>query len=622
MPKKPTPGTQDNPFFGVQDELNQRFKAIFDNAIDQDEEQQVLLDNMANSELISVNYGSSSFPDLRRIRQIQDSNNSRVLESRRSFRIINKKDKIPPVSKLNHALRAFFTTAVGTDFLFSFFLREEIAPAIEEAFQLFGKAIPPQAETYIRNFAIPFVIANLIFDMTAVNPTREADEEFDKRANKVINPAAKKVLSAFILTLTLQILAVTTNFPVGASADVLPLQDIIRSYLTNQTLIDLAGYSSLGFLVLTGTTYYWILSNEQIKKHADEFIEITKNLTAFGGRLKKYPGRYLETLVLTLTNTLYRGISFSFFVNAVAKEIFPFIPQKYVLYGSIAAAVGTAITTIFVRTLRARNQFLKPEFEKLRLEDYKSSSASSPKLLLDLSLSFIRGGAIYLIISELTPLPSPFNQIVANAVSSLAFVHCYQTRYGVRRDEAALALALEDKERFPDEKEENSVSPKMKYYNQIVTRHESGILANGFVNIDIIMVQLLRFTTFILFANTMNNVFRADLPPYALLALATLIGLTVMLSDFSFFKVALKETWSQYGANFEILTDRDNTPVPSSIIKQGFFALTRPLRATLVGLNFSEAELKKCAEKTPQHLDTITIEEAPEIIDETPLLRA
>ncbi|MGB6977181.1 MAG: hypothetical protein WBE18_07000 [Gammaproteobacteria bacterium] len=531
------------------------------------------------------------------------------------------KDKPIPVSHMQRLLRGFFVTSVGVDILYSVFLRKILREAIEEAFKTFGKEISPDIQKYINFILIPIVLVSVIYDMSPVDPVRAADDiyrnNFRKKKNQEI---AKKLIFNFIFNLTLQLISILTSSPAGAASDAIPVIDFANQNIDNKILLNAVRYGSLGILVTATTLYYYILTNDQIKKHADAFVEIMKDLSGFGRNLYKHPSAHLEILFQTITNACYRGLSYSFYVQDIADEIFPYLSPKVVSKASLVTAINTAIITLFTRTLRTHKQFLNPEFELLTKEEKTRATAWCKKFVLDIFLSIISAGAAGVLFKELLSprLHFPLNYIVPLAGTALTLVHSLATRYTARRNQNALEAKSQNNQsnlqkNLEQSGEDKSVSteiapllPKteppdqiermLNHYNQIYARQKSAT-KNNISGMVVFITQLARFVSFYLFTNSINTIFGLQLSLIVIMAIAVLFGTRVALNNSAFMQVPIIETWEHYGARYELLEDRRKMSL-SSFEGRFFGSFKNLVLAPLTGpTDFSENELEACAKK-------------------------
>ena len=368
---------------------------------------------------------------------------------------------------------------------------------------------------------------------------------------------------------------------------------------------------------MAGTIYHWMLLNASLGKHVEEFIDTMKDLPGFAKRFKKYPDRYFAAWTLTIINGIFSGVSAVFFFEQLTK-LFPLLPEKIIspLVGVIG--INTFINTLFTRFLSTSNQFLAIDFEKLSPQQRQQVNGWGVKFAFDIFLNIAQAAAVGIIVKEQIFLKFPFNYIVPLSATALSLIIGSATYYGIRRDQKAVAL-FQPKLEEQAGVESGSVSIGQlsnKYlYNTLVKNQNFNLKK---VTALIFTGLLLEATAFFLFANTLSNPIKMKLTPYAYFALVNIIILGSITSNFRFFDNAIHQVFAEYSANKKLLNAREKLS-QSSILTKGWFALTRPLRASLVsGGNFSKNELQACAE---QEIKKSESEETAPLITSPPSLR-
>ena len=203
---------------------------------------------------------------------------------------------LPPSHK-KRFYRTLTSGAVVADALYSYFLWQSVCSAAEFAITEFGGVIAPSIKDTIKYIAVPFVVANLLCDLTSVDPLREADQ-LTAASNKNISEHYE--LSKKIFGNLLKFIAMTTSYTAGASVDAISIANIIF-LVTEGITADVINYSSLAIFTSLGVIYYSMFTNAEIQNHANEFVDIIKNPKAFLRSLKKNLLPMIEVLIQSLS---------------------------------------------------------------------------------------------------------------------------------------------------------------------------------------------------------------------------------------------------------------------------------------------------------------------------------
>jgi hypothetical protein len=511
-----------------------------------------------------------------------------------------------PSSFENYLARTLCVGAVDIEPLYSAFLLGDATVAAKKAIEMFGAVVSDETKNVIYYLVLPFVVGNLISDMTSVDFLREGDELTAPSTNEEHRRALReRLLNYFLLTV-----AVLTLFPSGAAVDAIPVANALTG--TPGIGSDIAKYATLGLVTTLGEIYYFIFNKKNVKNHTKEFWETLSNPKEFGRNLKRNPGRYLEVYIQTNTNSLYRGVILAYSALVVQEIVFGIARNNPYSRGiSLTVGIAAFVFTMFSRFLPTRDKFLNKNFKHITDVELAKVPKFRKELIWDAVLSVARGVSTGVILEEIIPsissslpLSEAFKYWVGFTVGAAATAHSFYVRYYAGRDRAALefvpktkliekATATETTALVPVQK--TDIEKAAEAFDKIAATHNSTGM-NVAILFPNTMGRLVRFLFSFGTILTLSLLFLDNpLSNKLLIAITFLLGMEVFKNDGDVFGKAMKTTFQGMATKWEL--ERENGDRGSWSCVSGN-SLFRPLRVISKSpYDYSLPLLEKVAEE-------------------------
>lgn len=504
--------------------------------------------------------------------------------------------------------RTLTVSAVLIEPLYSYFVWRTVLDGLKLALQEFGHDPTESEAEFLQYIILPFIIANLICDITSVDPLKDADELVLTHADQEkALPQSKRLFGMF-----LKFLALAISFPAGASANATSVYDITNK-IKFSIIKDLIYYPASAIVTLLGVVYYMMFTNAQIQRHANEFIDVLKDPKEFLMNVIKSPGKYLEVLIQSFFNSVYRAIAFGYITSDFLGLFFKLKNTSRLAQSIImTTSLTTFLITLFSRTLSVRDKFLNPNFTLVTSKEIKLVSPFRLSLLSDLVLTLIRAGAVGLLVFNFLPLSLGWKLSASIFLGLVLSIHSGYTRYISGLYSSALeTIPSEDLKhrKKPLDSEDvpllggssiqvDSIKDTSQGiaddFQEISSSYHSKFMTAS-IDVINIMARTARFVTFFLFIATFNNIFSLSLGIYDVVALTFLWGAEVFKNDGSYYEQALKLNWTGIAAKAHMESVEKDEPENNNKFTQCGSTLFNVFKAiTKSPYDYSPETIQKC----------------------------
>lgn len=439
------------------------------------------------------------------------------------------------------AARLLNVSTLITDLATLYFLYAAAATAIDTCSDEFGwKSEVPRM--VLKVLAMYCSMANVATNFFTINPVEEADV-LDGKPEQSIEKDPRDGCErnlAKTLSVSNQVLA-NASYIVGSAAQI----GSLTYFISNE-------WANLGVgipLTAFGVLYYNLLTHARVTEHANVFIHKLLQKESMILNALRFPLRSFEVVLQSISNAVYRGISFGYVMDQLLLRLFKVKDSSVlsaVLIGS--TTLLTFYITIFSRTLNVHKQYLNPDFEKISPVKLAETKISKMGFLADSLVTLVRSGSTGLLFYECAPIDRIYKIILGTCSGALLTVHGVYVRYKSRLEQTALDKINKDKmaiENLNADTIDVSALSKKEIFNKIRDGREAPF-AKAFVTTLNTSARLGRSLSFIGFLIGLNEVLKNNNLPnlnfVSLLYLFGIWGITTLQNEWSFFESSMLNT--------------------------------------------------------------------------------
>ena len=258
--------------------------------------------------------------------------------------------------------------------------------------------------------------------------TPSQDNRLDREIKKS-NPYKKGLIKSLIFT---NLVTGNLTYIVGSLFNALPLAYVSSSPWAQW----LPGIPIVGLTVLYFNLIYW----EPIKEHAYEFIHrLTDPKNSMIINSLRAPMQSLEVLIQTLSNAVYKGVSYSYIVHQFLQLFFQIEENdpKNLPYIYLTGAL-TFYITLFSRTLNVHREIFNEQWKLLPRKVFNSTRVSIKGLAFDALMAILRAAPTSTLLYRHGSENKPVNLSISITAGCLVLFHGLYVRYHKRLNETAL----------------------------------------------------------------------------------------------------------------------------------------------------------------------------------------
>ncbi len=377
--------------------------------------------------------------------------------------------------------------------------------------------------------------------------TPSQDNRLDRKIKKS-NPYKKGLIKSLIFT---NLAIGNLTYIVGSFFNALPLAYVSSS----PWALWLPGIPIAGLTVL----YFNLISWEPIKEHAYEFIHRlidSKNSTIINAL--RAPIQSLEVLIQSLSNAVYKGVSFGYIAHQFLQLFFRMEEEdpKNLPYIYLTAAL-TFYITLFSRTLNVHREIFNEQWKLLPQGVLNSTRVSIKGSAFDILMTTLRAAPTSILLYRHGSANKPVNLSISLIAGCLVLFHGLYVRYHKRLNETALQenSALMQRLLVSSSASESNDSNSETTFDRITEYYKTENLKkiNGWANLGARIGRSAAFLGFLIDLNKLlcrRNVLCLDF--YDILCLHQLWGNTSLENEASFYQKNLVDNCAYYRAKVTI----------------------------------------------------------------------
>lgn len=171
--------------------------------------------------------------------------------------------------------------------------------------------------------------------------------------------------------------AVAFSFPGGAAADGITIADLDKRAKMVEGVKRALNTDLTALFTVWGVAYYMLFTYGATKEGVDAFVDYLKNPSEINEDARERLYRYINTILSTLANILYRAISFAFIVQVALTRAVGFESNDpFVLFAMQISALATAVQVLFSYPLKMSKIILSHNSTLVTDKEYESAKVS------------------------------------------------------------------------------------------------------------------------------------------------------------------------------------------------------------------------------------------------------